>query len=181
MHASEVGLGLDDFFSFFTVLSNCAAVLVLAWGGLATSLDRPGVPHLLRGAATLYMVVTALVFAIALTDVETGMLPWTNVVLHQVMPVVMLLDWLLLPPLRPLRYSRSALWLLFPLLYLVYTLVRGPVADWYPYPFLDAFTNGYAHVALASALISVAFLALTAFLTWAGNTRRLRVSAQTHG
>jgi hypothetical protein len=168
-HAVAAGLGLGNFFSYFTVLSNCAATLVLGYGGGAALLGRPGVPDLLRGAAALYMVVTGLVFAVALSDVETGMLPWTNTVLHQVMPLLMLADWLLLPPTRRLGPAEVLRWLAFPLLYLVYTLVRGPVVDWYPYPFLDPRPHGYAHVAVAGVLVTLAFLAVTALLTWLGD------------
>ncbi len=171
-HARASGLGLVGFFSYFTVLSNCAATLVLGYGGVAGLLGRPGVPDLLRGAATLYMAVTGLVYAVALSDTETGMLPWTNSVLHQVMPLVLPADWLLLPPGRRLHWRETARWLAFPLLYLVYTLLRGPHAHWYPYPFLDPRPHGYARVALSAVLVTLAFLAVAALLTWAGNARR---------
>ncbi|WP_428949925.1 Pr6Pr family membrane protein [Streptomyces sp. cg35] len=176
-HAPSVGVGIDDFFSYFTVLSNCATTLVLAYGALAAALGLPPTPDLLRGAVTLYMVITGLVFAIALADVETAMLPWTNTVLHQLMPLVMLADWLLFPPTRPLRLSRTVTWLAFPLLYAAYTLVRGPLAHWYPYPFLNAEAHGYPRVLVACLLIAVLACALTAAITWAANARR-RQSAQ---
>ena len=35
-------------------------------------------------------------------------------------------------------------WLIFPIVYVVYSLVRGPIADWYPYPFLDPNLDGGA-------------------------------------
>ncbi|MFC1413945.1 Pr6Pr family membrane protein [Streptacidiphilus sp. N1-12] len=170
-HAGDTGLGLVSFFSFFTVLSNCALVLVFGYGGAAALLDRPTCPDLLRGAVTLYMAVTGLVYAVALSDVDTAMLAWTNTVLHQLLPLVALGDWLLLRTARRLRWSETARWLVFPLLYLVYTLLRGPHAHWYPYPFLDPRTHGYGHVAAASALVTVAFVAIAGLLTWAGNAR----------
>ncbi|MHA6757761.1 Pr6Pr family membrane protein [Streptacidiphilus sp. PAMC 29251] len=171
VHARATGLGLDNFFSYFTVLSNCVLVLVLGYGGLAVLLDRPGCPDLLRGAAALYMAVTGLVYAVALSDIDTAMLPWTNTVLHQLLPLVALGDWLLLRTVRRLGWSETARWLVFPLAYLVYTLLRGPHAHWYPYPFLDPRPHGYAHVAAASALVTVAFVAIAALLTWAANAR----------
>ena len=171
-HARASGLGLVSFFSYFTVLSNCAATVTLGYGGAATLLGRPGVPDLVRGAVTLYMVITGLVYAVALSDAETGMLHWTNTVLHQVMPLVLLADWLLLPPARRLRWSGAARWLAFPALYLLYTLLRGPHVHWYPYPFLDPRPHGYGHVAVSSVLVTLAFLAVAALLAWAGNLRR---------
>jgi hypothetical protein len=85
------------------------------------------------------------------------------------MPVVIFIDWLAVPPRRPLRWASALWWLVFPLLYLPYTLIRGPIVHWYPYPFLDPRENGYAHVALASVLITLAFLAVGALMVWAGN------------
>jgi hypothetical protein len=52
-----------------------------------------------------------------------------NTVVHQVMPVVIVLDWLFVPPVRPLPVRRVLWWLVFPLLYLAYTMIRGPLAD----------------------------------------------------
>jgi hypothetical protein len=37
----------------------------------------------------------------------------------------------------------------------VYSLLRGPFADWYPNPFLDPRIDGYGHVAIMSLLIAV--------------------------
>ncbi|MFC1421236.1 Pr6Pr family membrane protein [Streptacidiphilus cavernicola] len=174
-HAHANGGSLVNFFSYFTVLSNCAATVVLGYGGVAELLGRPGAPDLVRGAATLYLAVTGLVYAVALSGAETGMLAWTNDVLHRVIPLVLLADWLLLPPLRRLRWSEAAGWLVFPVLYLGYTLLRGPHARWYPYPFLDPRQHGYVRVAVSSVLVTLAFLALGALIVWVGNARRAQL------
>jgi hypothetical protein len=61
--------------------------------------------------------------------------------------------------------SEAASWLIFPAVYLVYSLVRGPIADWYPYPFLDPdHGDGYANVALTSAAVLVTIIVLAALL-----------------
>jgi hypothetical protein len=36
--------------------------------------------------------------------------------------------------------------LIAPLAYGVYTLARGPIVGWYPYPFVDVTELGYPHV-----------------------------------
>ncbi|MCW2602206.1 MAG: hypothetical protein JWN61_341, partial [Pseudonocardiales bacterium] len=48
------------------------------------------------------------------------------------------------------------IWLIFPLGYLIYSLVRGPIADWYPYPFMDPDEHGYGGIAITSMIIAVA-------------------------
>ena len=169
-HGSALGHSMVNFFSYFTIESNILGTVVLLWGGVAFFAGRRFVPDLLRGASVLYLGVTGLVYAVALAHLEdTATLPWVNQVLHTVMPLVVVADWLLVPPYRRLHLVETVRWLAFPLLFLAYTLVRGPVAQWYPYPFLDPRAHGYAHVVVSCVLVTLVFLALTALLTWSGN------------
>jgi hypothetical protein len=77
------------------------------------------------------------------------------VVLHYTMPTVIVIDWLVDLPKNRVSLRESLIWLAFPLLYLVYSLLRGPLVDWYPYPFLDPRIEGYGNVAVMSVLIAV--------------------------
>ncbi|MFI5529764.1 Pr6Pr family membrane protein [Kitasatospora sp. NPDC051853] len=172
------GGSVANFFSYFTILGNVLGMGVFLVGGLQGLRGRGRVPDLLRGAAALYLAVTGLVYLVALQGLGLGLtLPWVDDVLHRVMPVVVLADWLIDPPRRRIEYHRALRWLLFPLLYLPYTLIRGHVTDWYPYPFLDPGRHGgYARVAVASAMITVAFLGIGALIVVIGN--RLGARAQ---
>lgn len=150
-----------DFFSFFTVESNILAVVVLLGGGLAD--PRSERWSFFRGAVTLYMVITGIVYAALLSDVDVQLpAPWTNSVLHQIVPVALLVDWLFLPPWTRASRARALGWLLFPLAYSAYSLIRGPFADWYPYPFLDPRPHGYDHVVVYAIVLAIgmALLAL---------------------
>ena len=50
------------------------------------------------------------------------------------------------------------LWLVFPILYCVYSLIRGPFVDFYPYPFLDPrLDGGYGRVVIFVVILAVAF------------------------
>jgi len=140
-----------NFFSFFTILSNILAAGLLLYVGLL----RPKPSRqldLLRGGTTLYMVITGVVFALLLSHIAAALqltLPWVNAILHQIMPIAVLADWLLDPPRTRITFRRSLAWLVFPLVYVGYTLLRGPIAHWYPYPFLDpAKVGGYPGVLL---------------------------------
>ncbi|WP_206490612.1 Pr6Pr family membrane protein [Rhodococcus sp. KRD162] len=165
---------LANYFSYFTVLSNVATVLVLMIGGLID--PRSSGWQLVRGAVTLYMVITGIIYAVLLANIDVGVAdPWTNNVVHRIMPVVLLLDWILAPPRRRISESRSLMWLLFPLIYGIYTLVRGPIVDWYPYPFLDPREQGYIALAIGLVVLTVAFalmaLAVNALGRLAGRWR----------
>jgi hypothetical protein len=162
---------LANHFSYFTVLSNLIAVVVLLAGALrpASSPDSEGW-ELLRGAAVLYMAMTGLVYLLLLSGVDVNTPGFSNWVMHRIMPLVMVLDWVFVPPRVPLSLRRTLWWLAFPLLYLPYTLIRGEIVDWYPYPFLDPTRDGgYPRVAANCIGVGLGFIALTWLITWVGN------------
>ena len=59
-------------------------------------------------------------------------------------------------------YRDGLLWLVFPLVWIVVTLVRGAADGWYPYPFLDPANGGYGTVAVVVIAITIGFLVLAA-------------------
>jgi hypothetical protein len=86
-------------------------------------------------------------------------MPWVNVVVHYIMPVAVVLDWFLDPPRSSLTPRQLGYWLIYPLAFLVYTLMRGAAVGWYPYPFLNpSKAGGYGGVALYCVAIFAAFL-----------------------
>jgi hypothetical protein len=161
-----------NFFFYFTVLSNIILIVVLVGEAIDPDwLDRGA----LRGASTLYMAVTGMVYAVLLRPIEAdvGLTdPWINYVLHSLAPAAAIIDWLLFPPGRWLGRQVIWAWLVFPAVFLAVTLMRGPLVDWYPYPFLDPDqTAGYPGVAAYSLLILLIFLLLGTFLRWWSNAR----------
>ena len=70
------------------------------------------------------------------------------------------------------------LWLSFPLVWIVYTIIRGAIVHRYPYPFLDPVNGGYGSVAVCCLAILVAMLAVSAITVGlanaAGGIRRVR-------
>ena len=85
------------------------------------------------------------------------------------------------PRRRALSWSALGAVAVFPVVWLAYTLIRGPLvhdfrtgADWwYPYPFLNPNVQpwGYGGVALYSVGIAVAIIAVGAFAVWVGRRR----------
>jgi hypothetical protein len=156
------GFGLGNYFSYFTVLSNVLAVGTLVTCAVASAPESRCFTWI-RGLATTCMVITGVVYAALLSGIDVQLnVMWINRVMHLVLPIVLTLDWLLVPG-TPGGRSRWAQWLIAPLIYGGYTLVRGPIVDWYPYPFIDPREHGYA--AMSAILIGVfAAMALFAFL-----------------
>jgi len=153
-----------NYFSYFTIDSNLIATAVLLYGAARWRVGRSPTFDLVRGAAVVYMTITGIVFTLLLsnTDVDTA-IPWVNDVVHSLMPLVIVADWLLDPPADRLTMRQGVLWLSFPSVWIVYTLIRGAAAGWYPYPFLDPANGGYGSV----AVYSVAILVLMLLVCWA--------------
>lgn len=149
-HGVHQGWSTANFFSFFTVQSNIVAAIILIIVGFGTLLSVKSTRQFafLRGAATLYMTMTGVITFLLLADVASESLqttlPWVDTVVHTIMPIVVLADWLLFPPKFKFSFRTTAYWLLFPLFYLAYSLVRGALTGWYPYPFIDPNANGWS-------------------------------------
>lgn len=164
------GFPLANFLSYFTILANGIAGCVLLVGAFLgmTRREPPWWYDRVRGAATLYMAVVGLVFVALLRDADLGeLLPWVNTVHHYVMPVAVVADWLLVPPARRPAMRHLLTFCAFPLAYVVYTLLRGAIVGWYPYPFFNpAVVGGYGVVALYVLGMLATFVAVAWGLQW---------------
>jgi hypothetical protein len=166
------GVSDGDYFSYFTVLSNLFATAMLLHGALRPAHTRSPTVELLRGAAVVYILTTGIVYLFLLSG-HAPAYPWVNAILHYLMPIAVTLDWLLDPPRMRLDPKRTlVMWMAFPLLYVLYTLVRGAIVSWYPYFFVNPHrSGGYLLVAGDSLAVGIGIAALIATTTWAGNRR----------
>ena len=154
----DVATTIANFFSFFTILSNLIAVLALLAAVVWFWMRPPhedreprGIAVALAGATT-YLVITGVVYNLLLRGLPTAddHVAWANEILHVVAPLFLVIDLLVAPTHRALRWRAVAVILAVPIAWIVYTLIRGPfvldpvrgVAFWYPYPFLNP--NGVA-------------------------------------
>ncbi len=146
-----------NFFSYFTNLSNLFAAFVLLLSVFSSS---SGSRDHVRYASTVNMTMVGLVFAVLLRNVDLGaLLPWVNFVLHYIMPVAVVLDWLVRPPVLRLKAKNILLAMAFPAAYLAYVVLRGTSTGWYPYPFLNpSNVGGYGGVAMYTLGIVGTFL-----------------------
>ena len=89
------------------------------------------------------------------------------------MPVVLLIDWLIMPPRFRIAFREILVWPLYPLLFCAYSLGRGPIVDWYPYDFIDPNeSGGYDGVALYVVAITIGFLVFSMIVMAIGNALR---------
>lgn len=160
-----------NYFSYFTILSNVLTVIVLLVGAFADPQSRNW--QLFRGATTVYMVITGIIYAVLLANVDVMLQDkWVNVLLHEILPLVILLDWLISPPRMRITDRQSLTWLWFPFVYGVYTLIRGPIVDWYPYPFIDPRTQGYLQLSIGLVVLLLAMVLMSLAVNAAGRLAR---------
>lgn len=136
-----------NFFSYFTVESNIAAAFVLIALEFTTGSAMKRFATIIRPAVTLYMTMTGVIYAVLLApaSADVGLTAqWVDVIVHEIGPLIVFVDWIFAPPERRPAMRDLRAWLIFPIVYVVYSLVRGPIADWYPYPFLDPNLDGGA-------------------------------------
>jgi hypothetical protein len=167
------GFSLINFLSYFTNLSNLFAAIVLIAGAIYLITDRePTVREdIIRGTSVVCMALVGVVFSLLLRNTDLGhLLPWVNLVLHYIMPIVIVFDWLYQPPKNKLQMGQIVYWLIFPLIYLAYSIVRGAIMGFYAYPFFNPEkSGGYAGVALYCIGIAVMFFIFSWLLMTAGN------------
>ncbi len=153
-----------NFFSYFTIEGNLIAVAALLVGAGMLAANRTCKQlDFFRGATTLYMITVGIIFSVLLAGIKNATftaVPWDNLVLHYIMPIVLALDWLLDRPKTAIKFKAACLWLLFPLAYFAYSIIRGSMTGWYPYPFLNADSNGYGELATTSLVITAFLLVL---------------------
>ncbi len=163
-----------NFFSFFTIQSNVLGAAALFALVLVPRARRSSLFDGARTAAVLYMAITGVVFALLLSGLQEELqttIPWVDFVVHKLMPIVLVADWLLDPPRHRLPRWTVLAWLSYPLAWLGYTLARGEAVSWYPYPFVDVTKLGYDGVLSRSVVLAVGFALAGAALLWLGNRR----------
>jgi hypothetical protein len=135
------------------------------------------VPFLtLRGTATLGIIVTGLVYAVLLAPASADVdvtLRWVDFVVHTMAPIVGLLDWLVDRPRSRVPFRTAVSWLAFPVVWLAYTMIRGALTDWYPYPFLDPDEVSAGSIIATCLAITALFVVLAAGLRWSSGRREL--------
>lgn len=139
----------ENFFSYFTIETNILVVIMLLMSAVAIAAGKNSKLDLFRSATTVYILVVGIGFSALLSGLEGVKLtavPWDNVVLHYIIPVAVFADFMTDRPRRKLPFKRALLWLLFPIVYATYALVRGGLTGWYPYPFLNPDVSGAGSV-----------------------------------
>jgi hypothetical protein len=89
--------------------------------------------------------------------------------LHVVVPLMALIGWILFGPRKRLDRTDLLNFLVVPVVWLAYTLIRGAMVGWYPYPFIDVAIHGYAAVSATCLVIAALMFAFATGASWLDN------------
>lgn len=162
-HFHPAAARLFNTLAFFTIQSNLLVGIAALL--LAIRLERSSLWFsVLRLTGLTAITVTGLVFHAVLAQ-TLDLKNWAavgNELVHTVVPIMAVAGWLMLGP-RGLVPKRVVwLSLIFPACWLVFTLIRGAIAHWYPYPFIDVTQLGYGGVAVNCVWVALLMLGLAA-------------------
>ncbi|MDQ2833339.1 MAG: Pr6Pr family membrane protein [Acidobacteriota bacterium] len=152
-------VGVVNTFSYFTVLTNfvvgvvCGASLVQRRED--SFLTRPST----LSAVTVYIFIVGLVYTLLLRSVwnPTGLQSVADHALHDATPILFTLFWIFFVPKGTLRSIEPLYWLIYPLLYVAYSLLRGALTGFYPYHFVDVTLLGYPRALLHTVFLLAGF------------------------
>ncbi|UEB94919.1 Pr6Pr family membrane protein [Pseudomonas sp. HN2] len=159
--ASMLG-GLVSFFSYFTILTNTlvATVLTCAVSERESAARRWFLQPWVSSGIAVSIAVVGLAYSILLRHLwhPEGWQFIADELLHDVMPLLFLGYWWCCVPKGTLRLWHLPLWLIYPLVYFIYALLRGRLLGAYAYPFIDVAVLGYPQVLANAGGILVGFV-----------------------
>jgi hypothetical protein len=175
---NDPGYRFVNFFGYFTIQSNmfiAAAFIVLAVVGLSGR-EQPPWLTVAHAATITYIATTGIVYNLLLANGPLGdfNVAWSNNILHRVIPVFAVVQWILFGDRSPIRWSRLWYFLIYPVVWLIVILLRGQ--DFVPYPFLNVVQIGAGSVALYCVAITAFVVGMSALVIWTSRLRILRPS-----
>jgi hypothetical protein len=135
-----------EYFAYFSIVSAIFAGLLLLLTSVMAFKNQEETKRveIARLSLTVAMIVVGVVYHALLSnvanDVRDGDYVWPvfpNEFIHTYAPILIVLDYLLSNKAFNIRL-RAAFWVaVFPLAWLVFSLIRGTVTNWWPYWFIN--------------------------------------------
>ncbi len=163
----SIPANLINYFSYFTTETVLLIALTLtifcARPQAEQFLTRPSV----RSALVVYIIMVGGVYAVLLRNLwqPHGVHLLADAVMHDAIPFLYPLYWLVFLPKGSLRWSDPAWWLVYPVLYFLYSMLRGAAYGFYLYPFIDAAQLGVARAWVNGIGLLAVFFCLGVVLT----------------
>ncbi len=154
--------GLIKYFSYFTILTNLLVAICMTslWLSPQSNSGKFFSNPVVKAAVAVYILMVGIIYNLLLRQIwnPRGMAMSADEFLHVIIPVLFLLYWFIFVPKGHLKWIHPLYWLLYPVIYIIYSLIRGEFSGLYPYPFVDVNLLGYKQVFINTALILAGFV-----------------------
>jgi hypothetical protein len=153
---------LTYYFSLFTVLTNILVALILTASLFVSDSKNFFLRPNVQSAVTVYIVIVGIVDFLFLDGFgrSHGLKLVAECLLHVVVPILYIIFWFAFVPKGTLLWINPFSWLVYPLIYFGYILLRGALTGKYPYRFMNAVKFGYEYVFLNGAEVFLMFIGL---------------------
>ncbi len=149
-----------SYVGYFTILTNILAALAFSipFYKAESAVFRFFNKQSVRAAIALYILVVAVVYYALLAKIHDpqGLSVYLNFNLHFLLPVLYILDWLIFADKGAMSFKHLPLWVAYPVVYGLFTILRGALTGVYPYPFLNITELGFGGVLIN--MIGFAFI-----------------------
>ena len=151
--------------SYFTILTNLMVALAYSFILLIPN-SKPGKFFSQTSVLTsiaVYIGIVGFIYELLLRGrwEPEGLMKVADILLHTVNPILFIIFWFAFVPKQYLRWSLAINWLLYPFIYLIFTLIRGEIMDVYPYHFINVAALGYKQVTINCLWVLLTFLSFS--------------------
>ncbi len=140
--------GIDRYFSYFTIVTNLFVAVVFTaqlYKNKQNKFWHFFARNNVISCATAAIIVVCIVYHYLLSS--THKLQGFNYIvdrtLHYVIPPLTIIFWWLVVPKNKINFIGVLSWLVYPLAYFMYILIRGALTHMYPYDFINVDKNGF--------------------------------------
>ncbi len=170
---ADVAETIVRYFSYFTITTNlivatCCTILLFKpdskWGNFFSRQKT-------LTAITIYILIVGIIYNLILRFIWSpeGLQMIVDELLHSVIPILFLICWIIFVAKNQLKWQDMLPWLIYPLIYIVFILIRGAFSGFYPYPFINASEIGFKKVIINSIGIAIVFIVISLLFIVIGN------------
>lgn len=160
-------------FNYFTILTNIIVALSFSLLAMDKNKSILTTPQS-QTAITVYILVVAIIYSALLRSTwdPQGFQRVVDELLHTGVPLAYTLFWFVYSPKDDIQYSKIPKWLVFPAVYLLYSLVRGAITGIFPYPFIDVNSLGWINVIFVCLGLTFFLILISLLLVWIKRNQR---------
>lgn len=153
------------FFSFFTILTNTLVALYMSQLFLK-SISKNNThyaPSKFLTPLTVYITIVGLIYQLILRQIwnPQGIDKLVDELLHTIIPLCMIIYWYFDKNNKHNTYKNIPIWLIYPIVYLLFILIRGHYSEFYPYPFINVSQIGMEQAGINALFLILFFIIIS--------------------